>query len=340
MNYILLMAREMTTQIPEDIQNVTGTTSLSNFIGVGGIIATLLVGLVTCLVTWKLTMKNIKQLRLSYNMQIFPILSNTLTKNEDINLENLKIQYKEKDLAKPCLLAIEIVNIGNEAISNPPIKIKTDENIEIIPAYFEDVPPGYKELWRFGKTDSNECNILLEHINPNQAVKVRFFLDDLPQKKINFECPMEKVQTQEVAYSNDISTNRIELFSKFNAVLISITVLLFVTVQQWGMFIEYFIRITGAHLCTRSVVIFVMMTLLLAIFMNIYGIPWGDQYVKTHLKQAKFIKFVAGIVSIILLALTIFDYIIVKPIPQIIAGIIVIILLSLFIHISFILRKK
>ncbi len=123
---------------------------------------------------------------------------------------------------------------------------------------------------------------------------------------------MENVQTQEVAYSNDISTNRIELFSKFNAVLISITVLLFVTVQQWGMFIEYFIRITGAHLCTRSVVIFFMMTLLFAIFMNIYGIPWGDQYVKTHLKKAKFIKFVAGIVSIILLALTIFDYIIVK----------------------------
>lgn len=142
-------------------------------------------------------------------MKIFPILSNTFTQNEDINLENFKIQYKEKELARPCLLTIEITNIGNEAIGNPPIKIRSDENIEIIPGYFEDVPLGYKELWRFDKTDSNECNVLLEHINPRQSVKVRFFLDDLPQKKINFECPMENLQTEEVAYNNEISTNRI-----------------------------------------------------------------------------------------------------------------------------------
>lgn len=340
MNYILVMAKEMATQIPEKTQIVTDTTSISNFIGIGGIIATLLVGLVTCLVTWKLAMKNIKQLKLSYSMKIFPILSNTFTQNEDINLENFKIQYKEKDLARPCLLTIEITNIGNEAIGNPPIKIRSDENIEIIPGYFEDVPPGYKELWRFDKTDSNECNVLLDHINPHQSVKVRFFLDDLPQKKINFECPMENLQTEEVAYNNEISTNRIGMFSKFNLVLISITVLLFVTVQQWATFIEQFIWLTQIRLYTGAVVAFILVTLVLAIIMNIYGIPWGDQYVKTHLKQAKVIKIIIGIVSIISLALIIFDYINVKPILQIITAIIVMILLSLFIHISFILGKR
>ena len=61
---------------------------------------------------------------------------------------------------------------------------------------------------------------------------------------------------------------------------------------------------------------------------------------KIHLKQAKVIKIIIGIVSIISLALIIFDYIIVKPILQIITAIIVMILLSLFIHISFILGKR
>lgn len=183
MHYILLTIQQTTSKAPSN-----------NIVGIGGIIVTLLVGIVTCLVTWKLTMKSIKQLKISYNVQIFPILSNSVTKNKDINLADLKIQYKDKELLNPCLLALEIINIGNEAINEPPIKIWTDENIEIIPGYFEDIPAGYEELWSFDKPHSNSCNILLKHINPKQVVKTRFFLDNLPQKKLflNVLCKMYK----------------------------------------------------------------------------------------------------------------------------------------------------
>ena len=49
-------------------------------------------------------MKSIKQLKISYNIQVFPILSNSVTKSTDINLDDLKIQYKDKELLNPCLL--------------------------------------------------------------------------------------------------------------------------------------------------------------------------------------------------------------------------------------------
>ena len=136
MYYILLMAQQTATP------GATPPTPSNNMIGIGGIIATLLASIITCLVTWKVTMKSIKQLKISYNIQVFPILSNSVTQNTNINLDDLKIQYKDKELLNPCLLALEIINIGNEAINEPPIKIRTDENIEIIPGYFEDIPAG------------------------------------------------------------------------------------------------------------------------------------------------------------------------------------------------------
>ena len=154
MYYILLTAQQTASVAQE-----AATQAPSNdIIGIGGIIATLLVGIVTCLVTWKLTMKSIKQLKISYNVQVFPILSNSVTKNTDINLDDLKIQYKDKTLTNPCLLALEIVNIGNEAINDPPIKIRTDESIEIIPGYFEDIPSGYEDLWNFRECETFSVN--------------------------------------------------------------------------------------------------------------------------------------------------------------------------------------
>lgn len=336
MYYILLTAQQTATQTANTAQEATTQAPSNDIIGIGGIIATLLVGIVTCLVTWKLTMKSIKQLKISYNIQVFPILSNSVTKNTDINLDDLKIQYKDKELLNPCLLALEIVNIGNEAINEPPIKIRADEDIEIIPGYFEDIPAGYEDLWSFDKTNPNSCNILLKHINPKQVVKTRFFLDNLPQKKIIFECPMQNVQTQEVAYNNTNATNKITVSSKSNIILMAITALLFVSIQQWSYYIERFIWLTDIHLFTGQVVIFIMVLLLLAIIMNVYGVPFVDKYIKSHPKRSTLIKLAMAIVSIILLMLIIFDYIIIGFIPQTTTAIIVIVLLSLLIHFSFI----
>ncbi len=311
----------------------------NDIIGIGGIIATLLVGMVTCLVTWKLTLKSIKQLKISYNIQVFPILSKSVTKNTEIKLDDLRIQYMDKVLSNPCLLALEIVNIGNDAINNPPIRIRTDENIEMIPGYFEDIPSGYETLWSFNKADHNSCNIILEHINPKQVVKTRFFLDNLPQNKIIFECPMPNVQIQEVAYNNVSNSNKITISSKSNVILIGITAFFFLSLEQWRYYIDQFIWITNIHLHSSQVVIFIMSLLLLTIIMNAYGIPIADKYIKTYPKQAAFIKLAMIVISIILLALIICDYIIVHAIPQITAATIAAIMLSLSIHFSFILKN-
>lgn len=336
MYYILLTAQQTAMQTTNAALEATTQAPSNDIIGIGGIIVTLLVGIVTCLVTWKLTMKSIKQLKISYNIQVFPILSNSVTKNTDINLGDLKIQYKGKKLLNPCLLALEIVNIGNEAINEPPIKIRIDEDIEVIPGYFEDIPAGYEDLWSFYKTNPHSCNILLKHVNPKQIVKTRFFLDNFPQKKIIFECPMQNVQIQEVDYNNTNITNKITVSSKANFILMAITALLFISMQQWSYYISEFIWFTGIHLHTNEVVIFIMSFLLFTIIINVYGVPIIDKYIKLHPKRSTFIKLTMAIVSIILLMLIICDFIIIRHTLQIITAIIVIVLLSLLIHFSFI----
>ena len=333
--YLILLSAQLTINA-NVAQEVASQAPTNDIIGIGGIIATLLVGIVTCLVTWKLTLKSIKQLKISYNIQVFPILSNSVTKSTEINLDDLKIQYRDKVLSNPCLLALEIVNSGNDAINDPPIKIRTDENIEIIPGYFEDVPSGYEGLWSFSKTTPNSCNIQLEHLNPKQVVKTRFFLDNLPQNKMVFECPMPNLQIQEVAYNNANSGNKITISSKSNIILMCITALLFVSIEQWRYYIDRFIWLTDIHLESSQVAIFIMSSLLLTVILNAYGVPIADKYIKAHPKKATFIKLVIILVSIILLALIICDYIIVHFIPQVITAIFVVILLSLFIHFSFV----
>ena len=132
---------------------------------------------------------------------------------------------------------------------------------------------------------------------------------------------MQNVQTQEVAYNNANTTNKITVSSKSNFILMAITALLF---------------ITGIHLRTNGAVAFIMSLLLLTIIINVYGVPIIDKYIKSHPKRTTFIKLTMAIVSIILLMLIIFDFIIVHPILQIITAIIVIVLLSLLIHFLFI----
>lgn len=147
---------------------------------------------------------------------------------------------------------------------------------------------------------------------------------------------MQNVQTQEVAYNNINTANKITVSSKSNIILMAITALLFVSIQQWSYYIERFIWLTDIHLFTGQVVIFIMVLLLLAIIMNVYGVPFVDKYIKSHPKRSTLIKLAMAIVSIILLMLIIFDYIIIGFIPQTTTAIIVIVLLSLLIHFSFI----
>ena len=325
-------ATEMATSVAENTN-----IPQDNLIGIGGIIATIVVGIITCLVTWKLTMKTIKQLKLAYSVQLFPILSNSFTKNKELTLTDLQIKYKNKLLQNPCLLTLDIINAGNVAINNPPIKIKSNENIEIIPGYFEDVPYGYEELWTIQKNDPNSCTLVLAHINPKQTVRVRFFLDNFPTEKLIFECPMENIQLQEITNSIDSkskNSTRMSSSQKANITIAIITAILFISIDQWLYLVDEFLWYTGIHryLPSYNVALFVIFTLVLSLLLNVYGIEKIDKFVVSHPRKAIILKLGILILSIILLGLIIFNCIIVHFIPQLITAIVVSCLLALLIH--------
>lgn len=137
-NSILLF---VTTNAITEQSNGNGT---NNIIGIGGILATIFVGIITCVVTWKLTMRSIKQQQLTYSLKVLNILSNSIKVQENA-LSNLTITHGTNKLNNPYLLLLEIENTGNEAIINPPICIRSKNDAEIIPGYFQNIPPGYEE---------------------------------------------------------------------------------------------------------------------------------------------------------------------------------------------------
>ena len=103
---------------------------------------------------------------------------------------------------------------------------------------------------------------------------------------------MQNVQTQEVAYNNANTTNKITVSSKSNFILMAITALLFISMQQWSYYISEFIWFTGIHLRTNGAVAFIMSLLLLTIIINVYGVPIIDKYIKSHPKRTTFIVIV------------------------------------------------
>ncbi len=324
------------TQTTESTVVAEQNTNNSNeIIDIGGIIVTLIVGILTCFITWKQTMKTIKQLKLSYSVSIYPILANSITNKQ--NIADLEITYKKETLKNPCLLTIDIVNSGNSSVTSPPIKIKSNENLIIIPGYFDDIPSGYEQLWKMNMESSNCCALHLDHINPKQVVKARFFLNDRPKEKLIFECPMADIQTQEITYdvaNEKSSRSKGKLYDKANYILIAITFLLYITTPTWSMYIDELIWLTRLRLPSSLTAMFILAVPTVSIIFNLCGIKWIDSYIHRHKHQLWWIKLTLLFVSILLLVFIIFDILIRNFNYQVIVGIISLILLSLFIHIS------
>lgn len=168
--------------------------NLSEYLGLGSIIATVLVGIISWIISAYLTKKTLNKKKLNYEIKMFPIISKDFfSKSSD-----LKIYFKEELLPEPTLLAVDIINSGNVAIESPPIEIETMGATYIIPGYIEEIPPGYEDIWELERTDAESCSIHLEHINPGQVVKARFFLDELPKNPPVFKCPMKDLELKEV----------------------------------------------------------------------------------------------------------------------------------------------
>lgn len=155
------------------------------------------IGIATLLVTWFAavysTKKNIRTYKLKYGIQLFPIIGQEFYKSGD-----LKIYYKDELLPEPTLLTIDIINSGNAAIERPPIEVEAIGATYIIPGYIEDIPSGYENKWTLERTGPESCAIKLEHLNPGQVVKARFFLDENPIEKPVIKCAMKDLTIKEV----------------------------------------------------------------------------------------------------------------------------------------------
>lgn len=328
----------METLPTETTNNIVNSTINDNLIGIGGIIATLVAAVITCIVTWLLTVKNINRLKMSFRCQVFPILSNTVTNNTKINMTDWQIKYKDKQLDNPCILAIDIINMGNTSLIKPPIKINTNEDIIIIPAYFEEIPVGYKDLWIMDQTNlSNSCTLLLDHINPKQIVKARFILDKLPKEKIVFECPMPDIQIQEISNNIDSKSKsifNINLAQKINIILALIFFMLLFFRNQFYFLLYDFIDNNRLYeyLYPPEIIIYIYGLLILTFIINIYGVPKIDNYLLMNPKNSIIIQIILALLCLVLLPLIIFN-IIRRFYIQIIIAAFTIIMLSLFIHI-------
>ena len=116
--------------------------SFQEYLGVGSIVATLLVGIISWILSSYLTKKSLTKKKINYEMKLFSIISNNfLTRTSD-----LQIYFHEKLLTEPTLLAVDIINTGNVAIEHPPIEIEAVGATYIIPGYIENVPAGYEDL--------------------------------------------------------------------------------------------------------------------------------------------------------------------------------------------------
>lgn len=171
------------------------TLTTSDWIGIFGAAATIIAALISWFVSAWATKKSLTIQTLGYRMNLSPLLAMDRVPG---GKASLKIEFNGEQLVEPMLLSVDIINLGNRAIERPPIVVEAVGATYVIPIYIEDTPPGYEDLWMLERTDAEQCSIHLDHINPGQVVKARFFLDEVPKQMPVFKCPMKDVKVTEV----------------------------------------------------------------------------------------------------------------------------------------------
>lgn len=162
--------------------------------GITEIIAAIIGALISSGVTWYIATQAKIRRELSYKVYLMPLISN----NIEINNTNIKILYNEKVLDTPCLLCVDVRNTGNKVISDPPIKIYIQEDIDKFPMYIEALPAGYDLLWNLYSED-NFCGINANFINQGEMIKARFLLSSYPCKEVRFSCPMKELNLIDIS---------------------------------------------------------------------------------------------------------------------------------------------
>lgn len=164
--------------------------SSSDVIAISAVVVTLLVGVVSWFVSAALARRAMSRKELQYRLRMTPLLDNSRFRETD----QIVMSYKDDVIDELVLLELDIINSGNVALENPPIKIEAPDATYIIPAYIDDMPSGYDEHWDFEREDGETCLIKVNHINPGQVIKARFLMDQVPSGEPVFTCPMPNLK--------------------------------------------------------------------------------------------------------------------------------------------------
>ena len=186
-------------------QGITLTTD--NMLSVAAILIAIIIGIISCVVTWKAALRSVSRTKLTYYKRVIKILSNSIHE-QYTGLGDLKITYGNKPLDNPSLLLLEIENTGNASISHPPISIKAKKNTQvcIFSGFIQNTPEGYEDIWKIQPQSTDCYNIAIGHMNPKQLLKAVFLLDHCSSEdEISFICPMQDVTITRRISEEDLS---------------------------------------------------------------------------------------------------------------------------------------
>ena len=141
-------------------------------------------------VTWLIMKRQFQSKRLSYSVEVEPILRRT----DPELIFDLKVMFKGEELLRPTLLNLDVANTGYAAVEDVRIIVRLPGTTYLVPGYFLDLPPGYAALWTITSTDAEECEIHLKHLNPKQIARVRLLMDETPTGVPQVVCPMANVR--------------------------------------------------------------------------------------------------------------------------------------------------
>ena len=309
----LFMLLESNIQNVESMQNAIDATSKSN--DYFGALITIICCIISGFITWKATLRTIEKKTFTYQINVFSLLS----KPESVNMEGMKIEYKNKVLENPCFLTVDIMNTGNKSIDNPKITIGYEEDIRMMPAYLEDIPKGYEGDWKFDPsyTEQNSCRIILNHINAKKTVKARFFLDNYPKGQIYVTCPMNDLEIIEGNISTLMQNLRKNpLWKRFNLVLTIIVAFITYLYAGFGYFywdrvLEYILWNNNMGIKPIHVYIYLLGMVALSLIINVFGENRLD-LIRGQLGQkgilAEFIIFVVTCVGIVTMVYDLVPY--------------------------------
>lgn len=184
--------------------------SQSDIIGIIGAFSTIIVGLISWFISALHMKKTMQRKELQYSMKITPLINKDLFKETN----KLEIKYENDIIEELVLLEINIINSGNMAIENPPIRIESKDATYIIPAYLEDVPDGYDEHWTIEREDGEVSLIKVKHINPGQIIKAKFLMDKMPPENPMFICAMPDLKIKRIS-NIEISTIALSILDIF-----------------------------------------------------------------------------------------------------------------------------